>query len=171
MSYGPLPKRVDPRKLAEREAQLQGTIDLESMPELCSLLVDNEGKVSVELGFALDQQKLRTVIGHANARVKQQCQRCLEAVEVDLHAEFNLAVVLNEEQAKNLPRYYDPLLVEEDVVLASLVEEELILTLPAVAYHDDCSVQLSFGEDEVQQSEQDEKPNPFSVLASLKAKR
>lgn len=171
MSYGPLPKRVDPRKLAEREVQLQGSVELKSMPELLSLLVDDEGEASVELGFALDEQKLRTVTGQAKARVRQQCQRCLAPVEVELEAEFSLAVVLNEEQAKNLPRYYDPLLVEEDVVLASLVEEELILTLPAVAYHEDCSVQLSYGEDEVQQSEQDEKPNPFSVLASLKQKR
>jgi len=171
MSYGPLPKRVDPRKLAEREVQLHGSVDLKSMPELLSLLVDDEGEVSVELSFALDEQKLRTVKGQATARVRQQCQRCLDPVEVELEAEFSLAVVLNEEQAKNLPRYYDPLLVEEDVVLASLVEEELILTLPAVAYHDNCSVQLSYGEDEVQQGEQDEKPNPFSVLASLKEKR
>lgn len=171
MSYGPLPKRVDPRKLAEREVQLHGSVDLKSMPELLSLLVDDEGEVSVKLSFALDEQKLRTVKGQATARVRQQCQRCLDPVEVELEAEFSLAVVLNEEQAKNLPRYYDPLLVEEDVVLASLVEEELILTLPAVAYHDNCSVQLSYGEDEVQQGEQDEKPNPFSVLASLKEKR
>ncbi len=171
MSYGPLPKRVDPRKLAEREVQLHGSVDLKSMPELLSLLVDDEGEVSVELSFALDEQKLRTVKGQATARVRQQCQRCLDPVEVELEAEFSLAVVLNEEQAKNLPRYYDPLLVEEDVVLAELVEEELILSLPAVAYHQDCDVQLSYGEGEAEPSEQDEKPNPFSVLASLKQKR
>jgi len=171
MSYGPLPKRVDPRKLAEREAQLQGFVELKSMPQLLSLLVDDEGEVSVELKFALDEQKLRTVKGQATAKVKQQCQRCLEPVDVYLDAEFSLAVVLNEEQAKNLPRYYDPLLVEEDVELAALVEEELILTLPAVAYHQDCDVQLSYGESDAEPSEQDEKPNPFSVLASLKQKR
>jgi len=171
MSYGPLPKRVDPRKLAEREAQLQGFVELKSMPQLLSLLVDDEGEVSVELKFALDEQKLRTVKGQATAKVKQQCQRCLDPVDVYLDAEFSLAVVLNEEQAKNLPRYYDPLLVEEDVELAALVEEELILTLPAVAYHQDCDVQLSYGESDAEPSEQDEKPNPFSVLASLKQKR
>ena len=171
MSYGPLPKRVDPRKLAEREAQLHGFVELKSMPQLLSLLVDDEGNVNVGLEFALDQQKLRTVKGHATAKVKQQCQRCLDPVDVELDAEFSLAVVLNEEQAKNLPRYYDPLLVEEDVELAALVEEELILTLPAVAYHQDCDVQLSYGEGDAEPSERDEKPNPFSVLASLKQKR
>ena len=141
------------------------------MPQLLSLLVDDEGEVSVELRFALDQQKLRTVTGHATARVKQECQRCLNPVDIELHASFDLAVVLNEEQAKNLPRYYDPLLVEEDVVLATMVEEELILTLPSVAYHQDCKVKLSYGESVTESSGQDKKPNPFSVLAALKQKR
>ena len=171
MSYGPLPKRVDPRKLAEREAELTGQIELQSMPELSSLLIDSDGSADVSLRFALDEQKLRTVTGTAKAEVRQTCQRCLEPVEVKLEAEFNLAVVLNEEQTKNLPRYYDPLLVEEDLVLASVVEEELILSLPAVAYHDDCSVQTSFGEDLIEEAEQEEKPNPFSVLAALKKDR
>ena len=167
MSNGPLPKKVDPRKLAEREAVLTGTIALQSMPQLCSLLVSPCGDVNVELAFALDEQKLRTVTGQANVEVQQQCQRCLEPVTLPLEAEFSLAVVLNEEQAKNLPRYYDPLLLEDDVNLADLVGEELILSLPAVCYHDDCSVKMSFGEDEIP-AEQIEKPNPFSVLASLK---
>lgn len=171
MSYGPLPKRVDPRKLAEREAELQGSLELKSMPELCTLLVDDEGSVDVELRFALDEQKLRTLTGGAKATVRQQCQRCLEPVEVELEANFSLAVVLNEEQAKNLPRYYDPLLLEEDVDIAALVQEELILSLPAVAYHQNCDVKLSYGESDVTAGEQEDKPNPFSVLASLKQKR
>lgn len=172
MSYGPLPKKVDPRKLAERDVVFKGEIDFNLMPELQSLLVSNEGHASVELRFALDEQKLRTVTGQAQAQVQLQCQRCLEPVALEIDAEFSLAVVLNEEQAKNLPRYYDPLLVEEDVELAALVEEELILSLPAVAYHEDCSVQTSFGDAAVvEQRVQDDKPNPFSVLASLKKSR
>ena len=172
MSYGPLPKRVDPRKLAEREAEITGQIELQSMPELSTFLVDSVGSANVELRFALDEQRLRTVTGNARAKIRQVCQRCLEPVSIDIEAEFNLAVVLNEEQAKNLPRSYDPLLVEGDLSLASLVEEELILSLPAVPYHRDCSVQTSFGEvDLVDEAGQDEKPNPFSVLATLKKDR
>ena len=74
-----------------------------------------------------------------------------------------------EEHAKNLPRYYDPLIVAgDDLELFPMVEEELILSLPIVPYHDDCSVQTSFGDVATTDNETD-KPNPFSVLASLKA--
>lgn len=169
MSYGPLPKFVDPRKLAEREAKLNGYVDLRSMPELATLLVENDGQVEVELSFSLNEQKLRIVSGVAKTQVKQRCQRCLDPVTIDISAEINLAVVLNEEQAKNLPRNYDPLLVEEGVELASLVQEELILSLPAVAYHENCEVQTTFGDlNDTTQARQEDKPNPFSVLADLK---
>ena len=171
MSYGPLPKRVDPRKFAEREAKVEGVASVAAMPRLTSLLAEDTGEIQVSLQFAVDEQRLRTVAGSAHGRVIQTCQRCLEPVSVDVEAHVNLAMVLNEEQAKNLPRYYDPLIVEtEDVELLSLIEDELILSLPLVAYHDDCSVQTSFGDADEAARTQETKPNPFSVLAQLKTK-
>lgn len=171
MSYGPLPKKVDPRKLAEREVRIQGLASIDGMPRLKSYLVDSsEGDISVDLLFSLDQQRIRTVTGSAEGRVQMACQRCLEPVEVTVQASFNLAIAPSEEVAKTLPRYYDPLVVEEeDVELWSVVEEELILNLPVVPYHDDCSIQTSFGE-AAPEDEKAQKPNPFSVLAQLKAK-
>ncbi|SEF93252.1 YceD family protein [Marinobacterium lutimaris] len=171
MSYGPLPKRVDPRKFAEREAKIEGVADVSAMPRLNSLLADGSGEIHISLQFALDEQRLRTVSGTASGKVLQTCQRCLEPVGVDVDAEVNLAVVLNEEQAKNLPRYYDPLIVEaEDIELLSLIEDELILSLPLVSYHEDCTIQTSFGEAGEAEPEEESKPNPFSVLAALKGK-
>lgn len=172
MSYGPLPKRVDPRKLAEREVKIEGVAAVSAMPRLCSLLANDTGNIQVSLSFAVDEQRLRTVSGSAGGSVMQTCQRCLEPVSVDVEAEVNLAMVLNEEQAKNLPRYYDPLIVEaEDVELLSLIEDELILSLPLVAYHEDCSIQTSFGDADEAARTQENKPNPFSVLAELKKGR
>lgn len=169
MSYGPLPKKVDPRKLAERDVRIQGLASLNGMPRLSSYLVDNDGDISVDLLFALDEQRIRTVSGKAEGRVRMACQRCLESVEVAVQASFNLAVAPSEEVAKTLPRHYDPLIVEaDDVELWSVVEEELILNLPVVPCHDDCSIQTSFGE-VAPEDAKSLKPNPFSVLAKLKA--
>jgi len=99
------------------------------------------------------------------------CQRCLEPVEITVEANFNLAIAPTEEHAKTLPKYYDPLIVEgEELQLLSMVEEELILSLPIVPYHDDCSVQMSYGDEAAADAVTDsDKTNPFSVLASLKA--
>nr|WP_067292307.1 YceD family protein [Marinobacterium profundum] len=169
MSYGPLPKKVDPRKLAEREVRIQGLASLNGMPRLSSYLVEEEGDIIVDLLFSLDPQRIRTVSGNAQGRVHMTCQRCLESVEIDVEASFNLAVAPSEEVAKTLPRHYDPLIVEdEDIELWSVVEEELILNLPVVPFHVDCSIQTSFGEIAPEDGKS-KKPNPFSVLAKLKA--
>ncbi|MGB0663257.1 MAG: YceD family protein [Pontibacterium sp.] len=169
MSYDPLPKRVDPRKLADRNVTIKGHVEAEQMPRLRSLLCDSRGGVDAELMFSVDEQKLRIVTGNAAGHVFMTCQRCLEPVEVEVHAELNLAITLTDEHVKNLPRKYDPLpLEEEDVSLVEVLEEDLLLSLPPFAYHDDCSVETSYGKIE---AAQETKPNPFSVLAELKANK
>ena len=169
MSNGPLPIRVDPRKLAERGVRLSGETSLGTMPNLCQALADEDGVISVDLQFDVDQQGIRTITGEAHSTVNMTCQRCLESARVAVEAEFNLGIAASEEAAKNLPRSYDPLIVEgEEIELLPVIEEELILSLPYDAYHDDCSVQTSFGNAEAV-ADDNEKPNPFSVLAQLKA--
>lgn len=170
MSYGPLPKKVDPRKLAEREAEFRGTANMADMPRLASCLVDSEGTVEVQIRFAKDEQRLRVISGEAHGKVRMTCQRCLEPVSVEIDASLNLAVTLTDEQAQNLPRCYDPLIMETDEIeLLPIIEDELMLSLPLVPFHDDCSIQTSFGDAETART-QEEKPNPFSVLAQLKEK-
>ena len=83
-----------------------------------------------------------------------------------------MGIVVSDEQAKNLPGYYEPLLVEsESIALLEVLEEELILSLPMFAYHSDCKLEHSNddGSDDAQQD--GKKPNPFSVLSELKLKK
>ncbi|MBY4677173.1 YceD family protein [Marinobacterium arenosum] len=174
MSYGPLPKRIDPRKLAEREVRFESSVDVDQLPRLVECLALPDGKIEVDLQFSVDEQRIRTIVGSARGDLHMACQRCLEPVEVEVAATFNLAIAASEEAAKQLPRYYDPLIVEdEEIELLPVLEEELILSLPMVPYHQDCSIQTSFGDDagavDADGAESaSEKPNPFSVLAKLK---
>lgn len=169
MSNGPLPKRVDPRKLAERGIRIAGEAEISAMPNLCQALVNNEGSIHIDLQFEVDEQRIRTITGSASGHVSMMCQRCLEPVTVAVEADFNLGVAASEESAKQLPRDYDPLIIEgEEIELLTVIEEELILSLPFDAYHDDCSITTSFG-DASTVAKDNEKPNPFSVLAQLKA--
>lgn len=173
MSNGNLPKIVDPRKLAERGVRLTGAVPVKAMPRLLSYLCKDQDVISVDLQFDLDELRHRTITGSATGRVHMTCQRCLEATAVEINAQFNLALAFNEERAKQLPSYYDPLIVEEDEAnLLDIVEEELILSLPLVPYHDDCSVQTTFGDSSTtEKSEQNTTPNPFSILAQLKGNK
>ena len=171
MSNGPLPNKVDPRKLAERDVRITGEADLNAMPNLCQSLIGTDGVVNVDLHFAVtvEGQRIRTITGNAKGHVFMTCQRCLDPVEVAVEADFNLGLAVSEEAAKQLPRTYDPLIIgDEEIELLSVVEEELILSLPHDAYHEDCSIKTSYG-DAGAVAEDNDKPNPFSVLAQLKA--
>ncbi len=149
--------------------RIEGDASLEELPNFSSMLCNNDGKIVVDLQFDLDEQRIRTIKGSAKGHVFMTCQRCLEPVEVAVEASYNLATAFSEEQAKTLPRGYDPLITaEEEVELLAVVEEELILSLPLVPGHADCSIQTSFGEPETAEKDTDQS-NPFRVLAQLKA--
>lgn len=172
MSKAPLPNKVDPRRSADQGVSYADChLPLNRLSRLTSFLVDSDGDIDVSLFFGVDEQRQRYLSGTAAIKVNLLCQRCLEPVAVQLNAELNLGIVSDEEDAKNLPQRYDPLLIESEFFdPASAVEDELILTLPIVPLHDDCEVKKSYG-DEQQAAEDDKKENPFSILAQLKGKK
>lgn len=172
MSDHTLPKTLDPFKYADQNKILEGEIALHLMPRLAEMLVDTEGRVKVALEFDRDPQRLRILKGALNATVNLVCQRCLQPVAQVIESEFTLGIVFNDEQAQNLPRSYEPLLVEDEkLVVLDVVEEELILSLPMFAYHDNCEME---GHQQDQESDvaaeelEEKKPNPFEVLSGLK---
>jgi hypothetical protein len=76
--------------------------------------------------------------------------------------------VHKEEHAERLPEDADYLVVEEqDVVLAEIIEDELLLNIPFTPMHDDCD-SLPFEQPEEETAPEPVKENPFLVLAALK---
>ena len=69
------------------------------------------------------------------------CQRCLDAISIDIIGDMNVAIVLNEEQAQKLPIEYDPWLLEDKKLdMREFIDHEMILNIPIVAYHSDCEI-------------------------------
>jgi DUF177 domain-containing protein len=172
MSDHSLPKTVDPLKYADQNKVLEGIISVALMPRLLEIVASPTGEVEVALEFDRDEQRLRVLKGTLSATLSLSCERCLEPVTKIVESQFQLGIVVSDEQAKNLPGYYEPLLVEsESIALLDVIEEELILSLPMFAYHSDCKLEHSNddGSDDAQQD--GKKPNPFSVLSELKLKK
>ena len=167
MSKAPLPNTVDPRRSADQGLSYQGCIPLKRLQRLASYLVEQEGDVDVSLTFGVDEERIRYLNGTAEVSVQLLCQRCLEPVAIGLKATLNLGIVRDDEAAQMLPRRYDPLVAEHELDLAETIEEELILTLPLIATHQDCVVKTDYRDPDAK-PEGDDKPNPFSVLAQLK---
>ena len=167
----PLPSTLDVRKAAARGVSISGTLKPVDLPRFLALLASEEGEISAELAFSRDEEKQAVIELHYQARVSVECQRCLQAMPLELVGENTLGIVWSDDQARHLPRHLDPLIVpEEGSNLWELVEDELILALPPFSYHDteDCKQILSDYNGPAVDEEGDKKPNPFDILAQLK---
>ncbi|RYZ82847.1 MAG: nucleic acid-binding protein [Proteobacteria bacterium] len=165
----PLPKQGDPRKFAQQGISLQGFIPVATLPRLVDVVQEATGDVQVDLAFGLNEEKKKVVTGHASADITLVCQRCLEKVTVPVQSDISLAIVWDEEQAQALPEYLDPWIVGEGSAdLFEMIEEEMLLSLPAVAYHEEPCVDRQLFTSGKPVEVKKEK-NPFQVLEQLKS--
>ncbi|MFC0338784.1 YceD family protein [Kushneria avicenniae] len=173
MSTTRLPKTVEPYRLAASGEHLEGSVTLSAMPRIVDVIGRQEVECHVVMTFDLDEQRQHYIEGSLAADVEMPCQRCLQPMPVHLESTFLLGMVTSDALAATLPARYEPVLVEDEHLdLLPVVEDELLLTLPQVVYHDeaDCAVSrdsLQSG-DEAEQETPARADNPFSVLRSLK---
>jgi uncharacterized protein len=171
MLTDPLPNTLDVRKAAARGVSVKGVLKPPDLQHFRSLLAADEGQIRVEFDFTRDEENRHLIHLVVDAEVEVTCQRCLEQMPRQLMCENTLAVVWTDEQAGNLPRQLDPLVVEEQSCqLWDVVEEELILALPQFSYHETeaCKKRLEDFNTPLDEKVAEEKPNPFNVLAQLK---
>jgi len=168
-----IPSRVEPYKLAARHERLEGTVALDSLARLAEEAGPQTGQCQVVLEFAVNAQGRREIRGHLQAELSLACRRCLEPMAQVVESHFLLGMVSDEALAGELPSSHEPVLVEnEQLDLLTVVEDELILSLPQVVYHDEqkCGVsaqQLVSKADDVDAGASSAR-NPFAVLNALK---
>ena len=107
----------------------------------------------------------------AEVALPQTCQRCLGPVDVPVAFEREFRFVASEEVAavEDEASEEDVLVLSRDFNLLELVEDELLMALPAVPKHEVCpsTVKLQVADTDFVEEAQ-EKPNPFAVLEQLK---
>ncbi len=170
-----LPHYIDPQRLAEQQAELAGSYPLAALDRLVSSLHSATGEVTFQLSFGMSGDRA-VVTGQVATRLPLTCQRCLRPVSWSVNRDISLGVILNPDQVADLPDCYEPLVVAPDgtVALRDIVEDELILELPVVAFHPlavcPARDQVSnYGPGETEALEElDQRPNPFAVLQGLK---
>lgn len=168
-----LPRNADLRKLANRHARFEIESDLTAFTRVADAVIDGAGQIKAAIEFYFDEQHRICVDGKANASAKVQCQRCLEPVEIEFVADITLARVKDDEQAQQLPKTRDALYAEEESSfdLNTMLEDELLLALPFVSYHNETECEGITSYQTAEQSTDvvvEKKENPFNVLAQLK---
>jgi uncharacterized protein len=185
-----LPEFIDPFALVEKRQGFKGSVGLAKMKRLASLLVESSGDAGLEIQFGRDSAGQAIATGKVTAVVRLQCQRCLEPMDFNVNSEFSLAIVSSLAEARSLPENFEPLVVDQTALsLTELIEDEIMLALPAIAMHAEQCVAQSLTTPTTKDSrprtkdsmynaprsddnaaEDDKRQNPFAVLADLKEK-
>lgn len=174
MAETPVPDYVDAKKIFAQRADISGSIPVSRFERFCELLANTSGDLKVWLQFGLDERHRRIVEGAIDAHVNVVCQRCLEETNIQLKESFKLGIVETEAQIPRLPKDVDPwLTTEAKLVIADILEEQLILAMPIVSYHENACTPVvkSADRNEVQEkagSGETRDGNPFAVLKKLK---
>jgi len=137
-----LPKFIDPIRLCKKTAMIEGELSLVTLSRLQELATQTES-VQVAITFGIDANKTLFIKGKIQGCVNVVCQRCNQVMQEPLEIEFNLCPVTSEARAKTVPEAYEVLMVsEEEVLLADIIEDEILLALPMVSRHEnDCARQ------------------------------
>lgn len=172
--YQKLPKEIAPLRLAQNGLKLTGELAVKDMPRLLQSLQSDEGTVTVNMAFDVDEINTPYMQGEFTTTVSMKCERCLQAMPVKLDVHSLLAMVMDEQKIEGLAEQYEPWLLEssDDVPLSSVIEDELILALPLVPRHDEACLPASeWVSSDESVEEVEEKVSPFAILATLKTKK
>jgi uncharacterized protein len=174
-----LPKESDVRKLVLKQAEFESSFSAKHLVRFASATENDQAQIVLSLRFFLDEQKRYHLLGEVNCETSVICQRCLGSMPLSLHCKVDTIIVNDDEQAKQLPRNIEPLVVADGelIDLNEVVEDELLLNMPYAMVHenDSCYSQQHIFLDPnapVEKSSAVEsdvkKDNPFSLLSQLK---
>lgn len=163
--------------LVARAASLQIDCALRDLPRVAPLLTRDSGNATARFRFyRLVGEERAFDAAHCAVRalLTLTCQRCLAEVAVPVEAQAELAFVDDEASVVLVPESHDPVVTEAGrVLLAALVEEELLLALPIVPMHADpadCQPQPGIESSEADVAAAAPKQTPFAGLRDLMKK-
>jgi len=163
-----LPDFIQPLRLAEAAATVQGLLDLATLERVAADCGPQSGSVTVNLRFGKDDEDRPYFVTQVSTVLKLSCRRCLEDVMCPVDSSTSLAIVSDDMMASRLPERYEPLVVaDEPIRLADLIEDELLLAMPTFAVHpgEACTSRSPAVQEAVFESQRE---SPFAVLDVLK---
>jgi uncharacterized protein len=124
--------------LANRGAVLEGRIALGQLQRLRDLLDSSDGDATVRVSLRHSHDDMLLLHLQYAARLELICQRCLGPLTHVVDETIDFAVAETEESLTVLPQGMDLIALDGDRLQpATLIEDELIMSLPLVPKHGD----------------------------------
>lgn len=123
-------------KLCQRDAVFEGDVFLPDVVQVSDFIDESSDCAVVSLSFSQDNYHRSYIQGSIRVTMRLECQRCAGSVCLDLALSVALYLVKND--AQTVPEGFEPLVMSgQEMTLADLVSDEILLALPAVAVHED----------------------------------
>lgn len=186
-----LPGQIDAFEFARRGRSQAGVFSVHRLQRLLEGLPDQPSAEVVELSQAPEAAGLvrYVLVGQLNAsgrpqlvlqvqaRILLDCQRCLGPMELLIDRKTSFDLVRYESDLGDESFDEDSLDEPEKLVgsrqfdVLGLIEDELILEVPYVPRHEQCTDMTETESDDSEDEVVEERPSPFAVLEQLKTKR
>jgi uncharacterized protein len=153
------PAAIDGLAFARSAAVLEGRLGLESLPRLAQSGCSGSVIDFVLKGEINERGKpgLRLVV---DGSVRLECQRCLDRLDWPLHLEAQLELAASEAEIAATGDDVERVLAGREMSVTALVEDEVLLALPMVPKHAQCSAAADLGGDA--------RASAFQALAALR---
>ena len=162
-----LPETTNFLKQAERNVTLEGAMPLVKLERLSEVLCGNSGELFAKLHFTSSTGYLG-LHGGVEASLELICQRCMKPMKHVVSGQFKFGLMTSEGYEDKLPPDAEPYLLEGDEQsVIEILEDELLLSIPIAATHQNECSEFLRQQDEERRVEK-EKSNPFAVLKDLK---
>jgi uncharacterized protein len=175
-TYDTRPMRDDGSKLcnvvllAEESRRLELAVPLAALVRVAPALLRHDGIVSAQIAFTREAGRNIADV-QISAQLVLRCQRCLEAMTLPVSSASRVALLGSEAEADTVPVGLETALAPEGKLRpVDLIEEELLLALPAAARHSTPCVAAPMTESSEELVESPQRP--FANLGKLlQAKR
>ncbi len=168
----PLPENATARMRAERN--VRGALPLSSLLRLHDVLAHDAGEMHWRAEFSCVAKGTRQLNLQLHGELQLLCQRCLGALAYPFELARTFQLVDTEAEADRLfeadpEAEIEPIVAGNKFDLAALIEDEIILALPAIRTHAQCALR----QEDMKGAEQPlpecpKRPTPFAGLAALK---
>ena len=161
-----LPRKINFFNFAKKEVKINGDYKISDLSRLSEIASNENDNLEVDLYFHLENGKIPCVKGIINLKLVLDCQRCLDALKIDLKVPLNIAFIRYESQGDGLDKKYEIYQIEEneDIETIDLITDEILLSIPMAPSHE---FACGFKVETYKESEENLK-HPFDVLKKIK---
>lgn len=158
--------------LADDRRQVELAIPLDHFERITDYVANRAGMVTSSIGLSREEGRVIaevTLATHLNVL----CQRCLQPMSLPVQSSSRVALLESEAAASEVPPELETALAPEGRMrLADLVEEELLLALPAAPRHPgQCPGEPQPVPEEAPEIISETTQRPFAALGELLSRR